>query len=103
MLRRRRVIYDPETNTVFLNAAVVPRVSVSDQYQQRMRHHFCLAEIELGQVVKAEDVYVWMHDESVEDITSEVLFEREVLNDAKTVRVYNTHLKEWENHVFSIS
>lgn len=62
---RRRIHRDPWTGTVFLNAAVVPRVMVNEvkdhstgKTVQVPVHHYCVVEVEGGSVSLAQDVFL---------------------------------------------
>ena len=95
-------MFESETQTLFLNAAVVPRVfshsaADNDAPAEIQRHHFCVVEIEDGAVVKAEDAYVKMKNGClVGDVEIESLFERRRADNETEVRVLNTHSRTWE-------
>ncbi|MEW5297623.1 MAG: hypothetical protein WDW36_000821 [Sanguina aurantia] len=64
---RRMVAVHPTTNTVYLNAATVPRIRpspnsppppVGSTAPRLQHHHFLVAEIEEGEVMRASDVWV---------------------------------------------
>ena len=97
---RRRVVYDATRETLFLNCAVVRRltpVGSRGQSAPAQTHHFCLVEIENGRVQKAEDVYVYSRANVPQDQMDVVpLVERGEVNGREWIRVWNTHRRHWE-------
>ncbi|GMH38558.1 hypothetical protein BSKO_06442 [Bryopsis sp. KO-2023] len=55
---RRRVVFDQAANTLFLNAAVVPRVVGSLKKRGSSRRHFCCVDLADGCVESARDIWV---------------------------------------------
>ena len=97
---RRRVLYDAAHETLFLNSAVVRRVTPvgsRGKSSAAQKHHFCLVEIENGRVQKAEDVYAYTTADVLQNQMDVVpLMEREKVDGRERIRVWNTHLRQWE-------
>jgi len=104
---RKRLVFDLQTETLFLNVAVVPRVKTSSHHINKVRrrhrqtstHHFCIVEIENGCVSRVEDVYVAMSGTTIiGNFKITPLFKRIEESGFESVRVFDTHLQTWTRH-----
>lgn len=91
---RKRVAFEAETNTIFLNTAVVPRV-IGHQ-QEGSLHHFCLVDISDGAITKAKDIWVKVTRNHCTIEHETTLFERGNQSDADPAWLLNTHTNERE-------
>lgn len=108
---RQRLVYDCTAETLYLNVAVVRRVTPCLNHgsggrrrnkNQTLMHHFCIVEIQGGRVQTVDDVFVKMHQDRIIDMPDVMpLFKRVQENHHDEIRVFNTHLHRWESHIES--
>lgn len=91
---RNMVSVDARMGTVYLNAAVVPRVASLGE-SSLTRRHFVRVGLADGVVVKAENVWVHVDEEDGIALTQDVECILEKVENANRYRVYQAHTGEW--------
>lgn len=102
---RKRLVFDDETNTLFFNVAVVPRVvgarnTLLNKNKSPRRHHFSLVDIHDGKVIRASDAWLSKQgNDSSWRVQDRVLFQRlspDSTTEGEEIEVHDTHLDQVE-------
>ena len=91
---RNMVAVDARMGTVYLNAAVVPRVT-SVAETSLTRRHFVRVRLADGVVVRAENVWVRVDEEGGIVVGEDAECILEKVHNANRYRVYRAHTDEW--------
>ena len=104
---RDMAFVDPDTGTIYLNAAVVPRYrkfkSVDKDCKTMLGHHFLVVDMEEGNVTRARNVWAT----SEEATRSAILYEEDIIKTApamdgsvkRVVSFFRHHFEQWETLV----
>ena len=88
------VAVDARMGTVYLNAAVVPRVASLGE-SSLTRRHFARVRMADGVVVKAENVWVHVDEEGGIVVGEDAECILEKVDNANRYRVFQAHTGEW--------
>ena len=91
---RNMVAVDARMGTVYLNAAVVPRVTSVGE-TSLSRRHFVRVRLVDGVVVRAENVWVRVDEDGGVDATEEIECVLEKVENTNRYRVFQAHTGDW--------